>query len=93
MKGKDFVQQSQKLSANVVNVIKTSLGLISLDGAFTYDDTIEQVEKELASTISKQQRIELDSIVNKSAKNCPPICPKQYNLSLMILAILLGTRF
>lgn len=68
LKGKDFVQQSQKLSANVVNVIKTSLGLISLDGAFTYDDTIDQVEKELASTISKQQKIELDSVVNKAAK-------------------------
>lgn len=68
LKGKDFVHQSQKLSQGVVNLIKTSLGLISLNGVLAFDDTLEQVEKELATSITKQQKIELDSIVNKAAK-------------------------
>ncbi|KAI5963861.1 SEY1 [Candida theae] len=68
LKGKDFNQQSQILSANVVNLTKTSLGLISLNGVFSYDETLQQIEKDLADAITKQQKIELDSIVNKSAK-------------------------
>lgn len=68
LKGKDFVQQCQALSTRAISVINSSLGLISLNGVFAYDDTIEQVKKEIATTIAKQQKIELDSIVNKATK-------------------------
>ncbi|KAI5954670.1 SEY1 [Candida jiufengensis] len=68
LKGQNFVEQSQKLSTSIITLVALNLGLISLNGSIDHKDLISNFEKDIAGTILKQQKIELDNIINKSVK-------------------------
>ncbi|RLV89824.1 Protein SEY1 [Spathaspora sp. JA1] len=68
LKGKDFKSKSQELSKQARELISTSLESISLKGEIPIEDSISSFDLDIDNTISKQQVVELNSIVNKTLK-------------------------
>ncbi|KAI5961437.1 SEY1 [Candida pseudojiufengensis] len=68
LKGQNFIEESKRLSSNILNSIAKNLELISLNGSIDYKDLTTTFEKDINQIILKQQQIELDNIINKSIK-------------------------
>lgn len=68
LKGKNFAASVKELSTGLIALIVTTLGLISLQGDLSSNEVTTALSKDIADIVSKQQVIELNSIVNRAVK-------------------------
>lgn len=57
------------MSTGLIALIVTTLGLISLQGDLSSNEVTTALSKDIADIVSKQQVIELNSIVNRAVKS------------------------
>lgn len=68
LKGRNFSTSVKELSNKLITLIVTTLGLISLLGDLSSNEVTTTLSKDIAEIVSKQQVIELNSVVNKGVK-------------------------
>ncbi|KAI3404536.2 SEY1 [Candida oxycetoniae] len=82
LKGKSFAKESERLSSEIARNVEQNLGFISLEGTFTIDELVNKFQTDIETIIKKQQKVELNNIVNKAIKKLSTNLLKNMQLQL-----------